>query len=264
MNRLLEDSIQVLKYLGDNWTETSKITSIAGTTSTAILFKLQSFGFVERVILDELSPLTKSMWRITKEGKAFVRSFDGIKSFENEQLTTNDESFQIVMTLPSYICRTFLHDHPSVGLTSETLQKMFSEAKTEICIISPYIDASISFLMQGVDETISVRVLTTPSTGVSKKEAPNATLERLSKVKNFSTRYIRESFDRIQIYQIHAKLVLIDKKYAYIGSANLKETSIFHNFELGYIINEPRVILELYEIFEDIYLNYSMGRESLL
>jgi Phosphatidylserine/phosphatidylglycerophosphate/cardiolipin synthases and related enzymes len=269
MNRLLEDLLQTLKLIGDNWIETTTIINspVAGANSAAHLIKLQGLGFVERVIIDDLSPFSMSKWRITKEGRAFIRLFekgDNFQDTDGKVAAAKREQNTIVMTLPRGLVNTFLQDHPFVELTNEALTNMFQNAREEINIFSPYVDSSISFLMQVVEDNVKVRVITTPVIATNKKELPNAALERLSQSKNLQTRYIRSSLDGIQMYQTHAKMIMVDGKIAYIGSANIKETSIFYNLELGCLIKDQNVLKDLAEVFDDVFANYAVGREMLL
>ena len=44
---------------------------------------------------------------------------------------------------------------------------------------------------------------------------------------------------------LHAKMVLVDKKSAYVGSINLTTNSLDKNRELGVIVDDPRTIADI-------------------
>ena len=51
----------------------------------------------------------------------------------------------------------------------------------------------------------------------------------------------------------HAKLLLIDKEKALLGSHNLSVRSCDANFELSYLIPDPETVAQISDIFEHIF-----------
>ena len=49
---------------------------------------------------------------------------------------------------------------------------------------------------------------------------------------------------------LHAKLLLIDRQYAFIGSANLDPRSLQLNTEIGFLIDSPEINRQLRELLE--------------
>lgn len=47
----------------------------------------------------------------------------------------------------------------------------------------------------------------------------------------------------------HAKIIIIDGYFAFVGSHNLSESSLCRNFEVSLIINNPIICLKLREIY---------------
>jgi len=54
---------------------------------------------------------------------------------------------------------------------------------------------------------------------------------------------------------VHAKLLLIDKEKALLGSHNLSIRSCESNFELSYLIPDPETVKQISAIFESIFMN---------
>jgi phosphatidylserine/phosphatidylglycerophosphate/cardiolipin synthase-like enzyme len=75
---------------------------------------------------------------------------------------------------------------------------------------------------------------------------------------NFRMRYLceRNEFGAQQT-QIHAKVFIADNRQAYVGSANLTETSLIHNLELGLLVEDTNLVTELRRVFLDVYENFA-------
>jgi phosphatidylserine/phosphatidylglycerophosphate/cardiolipin synthase-like enzyme len=48
---------------------------------------------------------------------------------------------------------------------------------------------------------------------------------------------------------IHAKVIVVDRKYAFVGSENLSTNSLDNNREVGIILSSPEIIDKLREVF---------------
>ncbi len=51
---------------------------------------------------------------------------------------------------------------------------------------------------------------------------------------------------------MHTKTVVIDRKVAFITSANFTGTAHSQNIERGVLLHQPRLALKLYGYFEDL------------
>jgi hypothetical protein len=266
MTDIVISIISLLDEIDGKWWHTNEILEKCLTSKhiPALLLALVDMGFLERAILNELSPLTEAKWRVTKEGRAFKRFMHSKISLYPKGAENLILQFpNIVMTIPAPYAKTFLNDHPQVAITAEMFKQLFSQAKKRIEIFSPYIDASYSTLHQFISHGVDVKIVTTPYVDQSGKEHPNAAVERLFQNINQNVHYIRNATDEIQLFQIHSKLIIIDDIAAYVGSANLKETSLYHNLEIGVLIQTSEQINLLSDIFNDIYSNYSVPKEGL-
>ena len=96
---------------------------------------------------------------------------------------------------------------------------------------------------------MNIQFLTVPS-----KYGNNPVLERLKQsMKNIEIKYMFESKDEIQQFQIHAKIIICDESSIYLGSANFRDTSILYNLESGLVSNDEKLINEYVSIYDDIY-----------
>lgn len=72
-------------------------------------------------------------------------------------------------------------------------------------------------------------------------EGNDAAIKEL-KLYGIDIKYITSPF-------IHAKVIIVDRKYAFVGSENLSTNSLDNNREVGIIISNPEVIDKLREVF---------------
>jgi hypothetical protein len=202
-----------------------------------LLKNLERSGLICRE--DASKRITACRWRITPEGRSFIK----LKNYPKKK------NYDIVMTLPPPFKKGLMEKHPSLKLTDDAIRKMFLEATEKVRILSPYVDASVIDYIQLIKENVKIEFLTT-LTAFGK----NMILERLKQHrKNLEVKYIIEKEGNIQKFQTHAKIVIVDQLKIYIGSANFKDTSMLYNLEGGIILSEPEIIREYISIFDDIY-----------
>ena len=146
-------------------------------------------------------------------------------------------SQRIVMTIPTGWQNDLLFRVPGLLGTSGALAELFETAKTSLKVMVPYIDPTFTALLAKV--LCPVKVVTTPAPG--RPARPNPVLERCSTMCDLAVRYLNERRDRALLFQMHAKLILADDRIAYVGSANLTDTSVHYNLELGVLVEDARV-----------------------
>ena len=78
-------------------------------------------------------------------------------------------------------------------------------------------------------------------------------LERFATTRPLAVRYLHEKHAKSQMFQLHAKMILVDSSAAYIGSANFTDTSLHYNFELGLYLEDRGVLTKLHAIFDYIF-----------
>lgn len=239
MTKMTENNlIKTLRELGDGWKGYKEIKESPNSSKQLILTNLEKIGFVERENGSEL--ISESRWRRKKEGNLFLRIWERQKELEPKKEDL------VVMTLPNKLKDTMIEEFGYIKETNKTFKSMLKEANQEIKILSPYIDASIVSLLSGVKNNVNINIITT----ATKYTKTNPILERLKSLnKRIDIKYLNEFQGETQMFQLHAKIILIDSSKIYLGSANLKETSLFHNLESGIVLHEKILISKYGEIF---------------
>jgi len=239
----MEPEILIKKILEKIETEPCSIRELQKffpVISLNLLKDLERTGFIYRE--NPLQLISSCKWKLSKEGRSFLK-------FKEKLAKESQKQYEIVMTLPPIFSEKIIKDHPEIKLTEKAMREILSEAKEEIRILSPYVDASAIDYLNKIKNNVKIRFLTVPS-----KYGKNAILERLKQTKpNLEVKYLFESRDNVQQFQIHAKIIISDKKKIYIGSANFRDTSILYNLEGGIILTNHEFIKEYISIFEDIY-----------
>jgi hypothetical protein len=155
----------------------------------------------------------------------------------------------VAMSLPPTLREAILGRAPGVVETRLAFERLFRSAERTLKIFAPYVDPTFTGLIQGVNAKI--RMVTTVASG--RPVRPNPVLERCSTTRDLVVRYLNEQRDRALMYQMHAKLILADDTRAYVGSANLTDTSIHYNLELGLLTEDPAIVATLAKIFDHVF-----------
>lgn len=148
-------------------------------------------------------------------------------------------------------------DHTDLGLRHLAVQ-----AKESLRIAAPYLDpeeAVLEDIAALPSQEVSVRLLTREATGEDADKEQRESLERLAakvptaEKEAFVARdlYSTDSFGR-QRAAVHAKVVIVDEKRAYIGSANFTQTGLGSNFELGVLVDGP-LVDDVTTVFDEIF-----------
>lgn len=204
------------------------------------IIELEKLGFIERVESNTKKQLSQTSWKITDKGNFFLSIFD----------TLFDNQFSVVMTIPPKFSFDIEKRFDYIKPTDKVFKNIVQDAESEIKILSPYIDASFISILEKADPKVLIKIITTPV----KYSRVNPLLERLKTRRPISVKYLNEEEKGTQIYQLHAKIFIIDNKKLYIGSANLKETILFYNLESGILLIQTEDIIEKYsKIFDYFY-----------
>src|SRR5688572_26158150 len=155
---------------------------------------------------------------------------------------------EIVLSVPPAL-REHLEGGPPLLRTYDAFARLFSGAKKSLKIFVPYVDPSFTALVALTQAP--VRVLTTAGEGRGSRASP--VLERCATLRDVSVRYLTERRDRALLYQMHAKMLIADGARAYVGSANLTDTSIHYNLELGLFLEHPETVSRLERLFDILF-----------
>ena len=204
------------------------------------LLWLEEMNFVKKKSISDKFKLIFSRWNITKSGKAYLEFLSTSERISKPQISK--------ITL-AYVCPSAIDKKikgSGVHLV-DILEDLFSTAKTEIIISSPYIDPVIIPFLKKVKSTVKVSILT--------QNKENFLVRLESENKNIVVKSLREFKDGVQLYQLHAKFICVDEQFCLIGSANLNERSIYHNFEMGVLIEDKYLCANLKDIFFSLFEN---------
>lgn len=253
---LLNDMRIVLSQLnGDEARETHDIRKGGlGTPLSSVLLCAEALGFVERTFEDDVSPVGDAAWSLSATGQRFLRFFhDSAVAAE-----TSPSPIQVVITVPAQVRQEFELRNLSLVRTQECIAELLRSSSDELLIFSPYIDACFAHMSACISPGAAVRLVTTTASERFGTKPHPALARIVTAHPNFQMRYLfeRNEFGGQQT-QIHAKLIISDAKQAYVGSANLTETSLIHNLELGVLVQDTHVVKELRRIFHDVYEHFA-------
>lgn len=166
---------------------------------------------------------------------------------------------RIVLSIPHPIRASVSGLVPGATQTYDALQSLFRSARRTVKIFSPYVDASFPALLRLA--RCPVRIVTTAREGRRLKGRP--LLERCAASHRLTVRYVTEVHRDAQIFQLHAKMVLADGERAYLGSANLTDTSLNHNLEIGILLQGPGTVRSLERVFDFVFERLSVPARML-
>jgi phosphatidylserine/phosphatidylglycerophosphate/cardiolipin synthase-like enzyme len=187
-----------------------------------------------------------------------------IASVAIEQLYTKNRSstqpeVELVATLPREIRQDVSADVGKLGLS---LRKMLINASHTVRVANPYFDPD-QWIIEDIAAVprrgIDTRILTREATGV---DVSDRTLDAITSIvesldgdtiDNVSIRDFYETNETgYQIGAVHAKIICVDEKKCYIGSANLTDLNLTANFEFGVIIS-GEIVSEVVTVFDAIF-----------
>jgi phosphatidylserine/phosphatidylglycerophosphate/cardiolipin synthase-like enzyme len=145
--------------------------------------------------------------------------------------------------------------------TYEAIAGLLGEAAATVRVFSPYVDPTFTALLMRVGPRVPVKIVTTARDGRSVR--PNPVLERCATDRALEVRYVVEHRHKAQMFQMHAKLVCVDARAAYVGSANLTDTSIHYNLELGLLTREPVEVAALESLFSFVWESLAVPARRL-
>lgn len=166
---------------------------------------------------------------------------------------------RLVMSVPSEFSAGLAGTSPHIMHSFETLMSLFRRARHCVKVFSPYVDPTFTSLVQAA--RCPVRIITTSLDG--RRPRGNPVLERCASFRNVIVRYIVERRGGNHLFQMHAKMVLADASAAYIGSANLTDTSLHYNLELGVYTTERPLLLTLDRVFQFLFDRVAVSESRL-
>ncbi len=170
------------------------------------------------------------------------------------------QDIEFVATLPPTL---LVNREIDIGSIDSALRRMLVSASKRIAIANPFFDA---FGMEAISQTLVARAsagvdVNLLTRGVLEKEEGAIVrpliaelVDRFQEGKIQHKLSLRDFYKRDAdtgriVYALHSKIVIIDEKECYLGSANVTQHGLKHNFELGVVLrgNEIRPVLDLFE-----------------
>lgn len=173
---------------------------------------------------------------------------------------------ELTATFPPGINGEWMSD---VRLLSSDLRKLFFDADTIVRIANPYFDPNPSVvgdIASLANRGVTTRILTRETESASSRlvSTLNSVYEGIEPENQHRLRvrdlYKRDAETGRQAYATHAKVAIADSDICYLGSANLTDTSLLNNFELGVLFQGETV-----EVAVDVFdAAFDFGREVKL
>ncbi|MBN1213837.1 MAG: hypothetical protein JXA99_00190 [Candidatus Lokiarchaeota archaeon] len=220
---------------------------------------LLSIGLLELKDQNSNNTLESLVVRWNKEKNDFVVPKKKILNFN---------TIRICITLPPFNISGLINQMKKYNFQMNSLVKEFSDlflrAKTSIKICSPFLEYNgfayfeeilINKVRQGVKLQILSRQIKYDDKDSRFGDFKNIFkvfldkgLDRSINIRN----YYFQSKDKLLMSSIHAKMILIDDYFAYIGSGEIRKNSFKKNLEIGIILSGSKVS-ELVYIFDKLF-----------
>ncbi len=221
--------------------------------------------------------LTEGMIGITKPNKIFDKTtIHRIRKIRIPNLKSQSipDFPKVVISLPPFDIFGLQSELDRLKLNLNNIEDefecMFSNAKANILICSPFIDFQgikrfIPILQEKARAGVKIKIITRQS----KKGIPNSRYDEVKTIYDAFEK-IKDSISiRDYHYQsssgidssTHAKLIVCDYEIAYIGSGEIRKNSFMKNFEMGVVIYGEQarsvglIFDKLYSVSTDFNLN---------
>lgn len=194
-------------------------------------FTMKCLGAGILVIEEEALVFEKSTIKLQKEK---IHLLIESRGQESQRISDSKVSDNLVITLPF---RMGINEPASSTIT--VFRKLIESTKEEIFIVSPFLEREgiqalhSSFLVAN-QSGCKVKLLTRGVLSL------NQALGLRDLFIMFDDRIIVKAFHaqategyQQQVESTHAKILLIDRKAAYLGSAEIRANALFNNFEVG-------------------------------
>lgn len=181
-----------------------------------------------------------------------------IQHEESQKSHINNTKVELIGTFPDEASISAADD---IGTISDNIRNIILDAESNVKIANPYFDPSpavvgdiASLANRGVQTEILTRETSFENAGLQLSlNSMYESLDQSSKGK-LSVRdlYRMNSTTGRQEFATHAKVVVVDREICYIGSANLTETSLGNNFELGVLLR-GELVEKISAVYDDIF-----------
>ncbi len=177
-----------------------------------------------------------------------------------------------------YDCPPPVVYRPRVSQSSDALKKILQHAQKEVIIVSPYVvplKKHNKWLREMKKRKVKIRFLTNSlasndamyaaggynllrkdilAMGVELHELkPHAEIWKESRIK----------YSRATYLSLHAKIIIVDQRWVYVGSVNFDPRSTGLNTELGFLVDSKALAGDIYGIIKDEFEPQNSWRVEL-
>jgi len=156
-----------------------------------------------------------------------------------------------------------------IALTEDTFRSMILSCERELLAVSPFVEREGIYALraefaEAFRRGVRMKILTRDS------ESPSTTLALYDLFQIFGQRLeSREFHVRAKVYggfyrqieSTHAKLLIIDRREAYLGSAEIRPNALHSNFELGIRTNNATIVHEACHLFDTFWNDAAFTKE---
>jgi cardiolipin synthase/putative cardiolipin synthase len=174
--------------------------------------------------------------------------------------TYQDDSVEFVATLPGGFEPTSAQVR-SIPDIASTIRNQVFDADSSVRIANPYFDPSlelVSDLASLPRRGVETQLLTRETA-----DEDGDTRTTLNKMWDLIDEEHRDNFEVRDLYRwdksqgsqafaTHAKIVIVDDRVCYVGSANLTDTSLSTNFEFGVVV-EGDIVGDAVTVFDEVF-----------
>lgn len=242
---------------------------LSSREAAALFTCLQKNGAAVQVVVSEREYADYSFELDREESSSVLDQQAVVLDATRSDSETADDAIEtsFVATLPQGFeaSSTSVRSLPRILSTIRT--RLFDAEKT-VRVANPYFDPTLELVddLAGLPRRgIQTRILTreTAEGGDDRCETLNRMWEQIEpdSKSNLEVRDLYESDAETgaHTYATHAKMVVVDGAFCYVGSANLTGTSLSSNFEFGVLV-EGSVVEEAVQTFDEIF-EYARGVE---
>jgi len=234
---------------------------------------MESEGYTKEMIYESISFLiSQDFFEIVESKKKFGKIKIKLRSIPEIYLEKEEPVAiypKLILNLPPYNVFGMLSELKQANIKyfdmKEEFSKLFLDAKKYIYICSPFLQMSgfkdfIDILISKAKEGVDIKIV---ARQIDKNDRENRYTDikeiyRIFKEKNANIEIRNYHYQKIGLESsTHAKLIVCDYKYAYIGSGEFRGPSFEKNLEMGLVV-EGEIAKQIGIIFEKLF---SVSRE---
>jgi phosphatidylserine/phosphatidylglycerophosphate/cardiolipin synthase-like enzyme len=214
--------------------------------------------------------------KVTREGLTFEESTIEVHPEKLDLLSegepqirreTTEKPSELVATVPIRMLPKLTgYD---IALTEDTFRSMILSCERELLVVSPFVEREGVYALraefaEAFRRGVRMKILTRDS------ESPSTTLALYDLFQIFGQRLeSREFHVRAKVYgefyrqieSTHAKLLIIDRREAYLGSAEIRPNALHTNFEMGIRSSNVAIVHGACHLFDTFWNDAAFTKE---